>query len=76
MTKSWRRTGDYLTAVDSGSALLDLPDRVETKIPVNADHSHIVKFVDRNDKTYKTVIRYLKEFDGEAGEIVSKRFCA
>jgi hypothetical protein len=76
VTKSWGRTGDYLTAVDSGSALLDLPDRVENKIPVNADHSHIVKFVHRKDNTYTTVIKYLKEFDREAGEIVSKRFCA
>ncbi|RDW73410.1 hypothetical protein BP6252_07317 [Coleophoma cylindrospora] len=70
----WGRTGTFITAVESGSALLDLPDSIETKIPVNADHSQIVKFDSRNFEAYKTATRYLKEFEQNAGKVVSERF--
>ncbi|RDW87375.1 hypothetical protein BP5796_03069 [Coleophoma crateriformis] len=70
----WGRTGTFITAVESGSALLDLPDSIETKIPVNADHSQIVKFDNRNFEAYKTATRYLKEFEQNAGEVVLARF--
>jgi hypothetical protein len=64
-----------MTAVDSGSALLDLPDSVEVKIPVNADHSQIVKFDSRNAEAYKTATGYLKQFEQDARRTVSDRFC-
>jgi hypothetical protein len=64
-----------MTAIDSGSALLDLPDSVEVKIPVNADHSQIVKFDSRNAEAYKTAAGYLKQFEQDARRIVSDRFC-
>ena len=64
-----------MTAVDSGSALLDLPDSTETKIPVNADHSQIVKFDSRNAETYKTATEYLKQFEQDARKVISDRFC-
>ncbi|KAJ5630437.1 uncharacterized protein N7484_010537 [Penicillium longicatenatum] len=44
----WRRTGDYITTVGADSALLQLPDFVEDKIPLHADHSVVVKFDTRN----------------------------
>jgi len=74
-TGVWGRTGPYITAVDSGSALLDLPDSVETKIPVNADHSQIVKFDSRNTEAYQTAMGYLKQFEQDAKRVVSDRFC-
>jgi hypothetical protein len=63
-----------MTAVDSGSALLDLPDSIEAKIPINADHSQIVKFDSRNTETCKTAAEYLKQFEQDARKVISDRF--
>ena len=63
-----------MTAVDIDSALLDLPDSIEVKIPVDADHSQIVKFDNRNADSYKTALMYLKQFERDAGRVVSTRF--
>ncbi|KAH6694334.1 hypothetical protein BKA61DRAFT_647691 [Leptodontidium sp. MPI-SDFR-AT-0119] len=73
-TKKWGRTGEYMTAVESGSALLELPDSTEAKIPVNADHSQIVKFDNRNVEAYKTAVGYLKQFEQDAWKVVADRF--
>jgi hypothetical protein len=64
-----------MTAVDSDSSILQLPDSVETKIPVNADHSQIVKFDNRNAEGYKAALAYLKQFEQDAGKVISDRFC-
>jgi len=64
-----------MTAVNTDSALLDLPDNIEAKIPVNADHSQIVKFDSRNTESYKTALEYLKQFEQDAGRVISARFC-
>ncbi|OBT66186.1 hypothetical protein VE03_05134 [Pseudogymnoascus sp. 23342-1-I1] len=73
-TNKWGRTGEYMTAVESGSALLELPDSTEAKIPVDADHSQIVKFDNRNAEAYKAAVGYLKEFEQDARKVVSDRF--
>ncbi|RDW59938.1 hypothetical protein BP6252_13025 [Coleophoma cylindrospora] len=73
-TRDWGRTGPYITAVESDSALLQLPDSMETKIPVHEDHSQIVKFDSRNSDTYQTVIGYLKQFEKDGNRTVSVRF--
>lgn len=72
--RRFRRTGEHITAVDSDSALLQLPDNMEIKVKVAADHSEIVKFNDRNSEPYKTAIRYLKKFEEDAGKEVPRRF--
>ena len=64
-----------MTAVESGSALLELPDSTEAKILVHADHSQIVKFDNRNVEAYKTAVGYLKQFEQGAGKVVLDRFC-
>ncbi|KAL6886868.1 hypothetical protein GGI43DRAFT_426205 [Trichoderma evansii] len=46
-SKSWTRTGDFVTSVAADSALLQLPDSMEDKIPLDADHSMIVKGLTR-----------------------------
>ena len=61
--------------MDPDSALLQLPDNMEIKVKVDADHSEIVKFNDRNSEPYKTTIRYLKKFEEDAGKEVPQRFC-
>ncbi|RDW56402.1 hypothetical protein BP5796_13224 [Coleophoma crateriformis] len=73
-TRDWGRTGPYITAVESDSALLQLPDSMETKIPVHEDHSQIVKFDSRTSDTYQTVIGYLKQFEKDGNRTVSARF--
>ncbi|OBU01690.1 hypothetical protein VE01_00202 [Pseudogymnoascus verrucosus] len=73
-TNKWGRTGEYMTAVESSSALLELPDSTEIKIPVDADHSQIVKFDNRNAEAYKAAVGYLKEFEQDARKIVLDRF--
>ena len=64
-----------MTAVTSDSAILQLPDSMEVKVPVNADHSQIVKFDNKNDDIYQMALRYLTEFEKDAGKIISGRFC-
>ena len=74
-TKRWGRTGDFFTAVDSDSALLQLPDSIEEKIPVEADHSTIVKFDARSNQCYTSVRDKLRQFEKDAPKVVAARFC-
>jgi protein SERAC1 len=74
-TQMWGRTGSHMTAVDSESAILQLPDNLETKIPVNADHSHIVKFDSASDQSYRSTVKYLKQFEQDATKVIFDRFC-
>jgi hypothetical protein len=61
--------------VDSDSALLQLPDSMEDKIPLYADHSMIVKFDDENDRGYIRARDKLKQFEQAAPSVVAARFC-
>jgi hypothetical protein len=63
-----------MTAVTSGSAILQLPDSMEVKIPVNAGHSQIVKFDSKNDRAYQFALEHLKQFEKDAGNVISDRF--
>ncbi|OCK73381.1 hypothetical protein K432DRAFT_410741 [Lepidopterella palustris CBS 459.81] len=73
-SKRWKRTGDFVTAVDTDSALLQLPDHMEEKIPLHADHSLIVKFNTRNDQGYRSVRDKLLQFERDAPSVVATRF--
>jgi 5-formaminoimidazole-4-carboxamide-1-beta-D-ribofuranosyl 5'-monophosphate synthetase len=72
-SKRWKRTGDFVTAVDADSALLQLPK--EEKIPLDADHSMIVKFDGRNDRGYTSARDKLRQFEQDAPSVVAARFC-
>jgi hypothetical protein len=75
-TGKWKRGEDgFSTAVDEESALLQFPDKMEVKIPVDADHSNMVKFDSKSNQTYSSVVEYLKDFAANAGGVVSGRFC-
>jgi hypothetical protein len=73
-TQAWVQTGAYITPVDLGSALLELPDSMEAKVKVDADHSHMVKFDAKNNEAYKTALEYLKQFEKECQKIIPGRF--
>jgi hypothetical protein len=61
--------------VDIESALLELPDHMEEKIPLHADHSLIVKFNTQNDQGYSSALAKLKQFERDAPSVVAARFC-
>ncbi|KAF8242491.1 hypothetical protein K440DRAFT_616892 [Wilcoxina mikolae CBS 423.85] len=65
----FRRTGDYYVVVDSDSALLNL-DSVEKRIPVDADHSSMVKFGFKHLHPYTEVAKYLRN---TLNEILEKK---
>ncbi|KAJ5366092.1 hypothetical protein N7541_000033 [Penicillium brevicompactum] len=70
----WKRTGDFVTTVGADSALLQLPDHVEDKVPLHADHSKVVKFDTRNAAGYRTALDKLRQFSKEAPSVVAARF--
>ena len=73
-TGAWSRSGEYKTAVSADSAVLQLPDSLETKIPLQADHSAMVKFDSKHDSGYQSALHYLKDFEKDAAQIVAARF--
>ncbi|KAA8909657.1 hypothetical protein FN846DRAFT_776022 [Sphaerosporella brunnea] len=76
-TGRWKRgKDDYSTAVDEESALLQFPDKMEVKIPVDADHSNMVKFDSQNNQTYSSVLGHLKAIASSSRGVVGNRFCA
>jgi hypothetical protein len=73
-SKRWARTGDFVTAVDSDSALLQLPDAMEDKVPLDADHSMMVKFDSKNAQGYRSAQDKLRQFVQDAPGVVAARF--
>ncbi|KAM0252581.1 hypothetical protein ACHAQJ_007618, partial [Trichoderma viride] len=73
-SQRWERTGDFITKVDNDSALLQLPDFMEDKIPLNSDHSMMVKFGNRSDEGYTSALHKLQQFEQEAYNVVKARF--
>jgi hypothetical protein len=73
-SRCWRRTGDFVTAVNADSALLQLPDSMEEKIPSDADHTTIVKFDNRNNRAYTSARDKLRQFEQDAPKAVAARF--
>ncbi|GFP58624.1 kinesin light chain [Trichoderma asperellum] len=73
-SQRWERTGDFITKLDKDSALLQLPDVMEDKIPLNSDHSMMVKFSNRSDEGYASAMHKLQQFEKEASKVVKARF--
>ncbi|KAL7931190.1 hypothetical protein V8C35DRAFT_323889 [Trichoderma chlorosporum] len=73
-SQRWERTGDFITKLDKDSALLQLPDLMEEKIPLHSDHSMMVKFDNRSDEGYASAMYKLQQFEKEASEVVKARF--
>jgi hypothetical protein len=60
--------------LDSDSALLQLPDSMEEKIPLDADHSMMVKYDSKNAQGYSSARDKLKQFARDAPGVVADRF--
>ncbi|KAH0551496.1 hypothetical protein GP486_007289 [Trichoglossum hirsutum] len=71
---SWARTGPFITALDTDSAILQLPINMEIKIPIHADHSTIVKFDNKNAPGYEHALEHLKDFEWDALDVIKARF--
>jgi hypothetical protein len=48
---------------------------MEIKIPIDADHSQIVKFDYRDAEGYKYALEKLNGFVADALKVISERFC-
>lgn len=70
----WQRVGRPVLQVSEPSAILQFPGYRERKIPVNANHTNMVKFSSRFDPTYSTVLRMLREYVRDAERVVSSRY--
>ncbi|GAM42317.1 hypothetical protein TCE0_044r16183 [Talaromyces pinophilus] len=68
------RSKDFITTVAADSALLQLPDHVEDKVPLHADHSMMVKFDTQNAAGYRTALDKLRRFTKDAPAVVVARF--
>ena len=73
--KSWRREGAFATAVEDTSALLKLPNSIEERIPVDENHSNLVKFATARNTTYGQVRTIIEQMLSEAPALVASRFC-
>ena len=66
--KGYARKGEYLEYVPRDSAILDLPGHLEQKIVVDSDHSNMVKFDHRSDRTYQNILLCIKHIETCLGE--------
>ncbi|KAH7079953.1 hypothetical protein BKA63DRAFT_231448 [Paraphoma chrysanthemicola] len=70
----WQRAGRPVLQVNEPSAILQFPGYRERKVPVNANHTNMVKFSSRVDPTYSTVLRMLREYVRDAEKVVASRY--
>jgi hypothetical protein len=59
--------------VETDSALLQLPDSMEEKIPLDSDHSMIVKFDNKTQRGYTSARDKLRQFEQDAPIVVAAR---
>ncbi|KAI5839115.1 hypothetical protein DFP73DRAFT_484559, partial [Morchella snyderi] len=58
----WTRSGSPFTAVEAGSAILVLPETIETSLPATGNHSTMVKFKSQSEASYQSVINRLEDW--------------
>ena len=70
----WEREGPMVRMVTSDSATWALPtEAIHMQIPIDADHSTMVKFSDNSDPDYSTVRDRLYECVKKAPGIIENR---
>ncbi|KAL7270251.1 hypothetical protein RUND412_007046 [Rhizina undulata] len=67
------RSGNYRSTLDTDSALLNLPKHLEETIPVNADHTNMVKF-EYKCETFEDVVQRVQKYMNTAPARVNERF--
>ncbi|RPB13991.1 hypothetical protein P167DRAFT_89646, partial [Morchella conica CCBAS932] len=72
MEGCFSRTGQYVMAVSRESALLNLAPDIETSIPVDSDHTNLVKFNTKGDAAYREIKSrlglFLEQYYKKSGE--------
>lgn len=66
----YKRDGEANKMVNENSALLNLPN--EHRIPVQLDHSMMVKFTNNRDSPYHSVIGHLRQVLKDIPHVISK----
>jgi hypothetical protein len=62
-----------LLVTEESATRTGLPDMFHQHIPIDADHSGLVKFESRSHGSYEIVMQKIKKYVAEAPEAVSKR---
>jgi hypothetical protein len=71
---NWNRSGEMVRIVTEESATWALPTEANYgRIPIDANHSDMVKFTDRNDRHYMTVLERLHGCVGKARGVIENR---
>ncbi|KAL7267094.1 peroxin [Rhizina undulata] len=73
---TYLRSGDFKSTLDTNSALLHLAKQIEEAIPVNSDHTNMVKFDHKQDTTYEDVVQRLRKYLDTAEDHATERFRA
>jgi hypothetical protein len=70
----WERTDTYLRLVTRDSAACFCPrEAIHHQIPIDTDHSNLVKFQGHDDPYYEMVRSKIEELVKEAPGIINKR---
>jgi hypothetical protein len=71
---TWTRSGPrQLMVTEESATRTGLPDTFDQHIPLNADHSGLVKFEGSSHDGYEVVMQKIKKYAAEAPEAVSER---
>jgi hypothetical protein len=68
-----RRDGPAVLVVDESSSLIDLPSHMENPIPLDKNHSDLVKFNSERDSAYQSVKQKLTDYIRDAPAVVQER---
>jgi len=71
---SYSRTGEKKLMVPEPSACLFWPDEIETRIPIDENHSMIAKLSSRAESKYHEIKNCIADFAADAVERISNRF--
>jgi hypothetical protein len=63
-----------LLVTEESATRTGLPDLFHQHIPLDTDHSGLVKFESRSHGSYEIVMQKIKKYVAEAPEAISKRF--
>ncbi|KAF8532917.1 hypothetical protein BDD12DRAFT_535075 [Trichophaea hybrida] len=70
----WTRDGPSVILVEKVSAVDTVPNEAKhNQIPIDRDHSNIVKFTGRSDTYYVTLRRHLKRFAADGPAVIKRR---
>lgn len=73
----WERTGEAVRMVTRESAIHSMANRKMChEIPIDADHSTMVKFGSRSDQSYQIIRKCILKLTETAPQVIESRFSA